>query len=434
VGHSPGGRSGPPQARPREVAELSSAPRTVNERGVWGSVGLRAGSEEAAGPPGPELPTLPVRPRGLGRTATGSRLEWRPGGQFTVGAEDELLLVDEDGRLLGAAAAPVVAHLSRRGPRGGVTGEVFVDQVELNTPVCADAESLATSLGRLRQWLTGNGARPMAAGVHPEAPFGAACMASSRRYDGIVAEFGGLFRTPTAALQVHVAFPDTETAMVAYRGLRNRLSLLRALSASSPFWHGEDSRLASARSAITRSYPRVTVPPALRSWEEYVSTTKRIVAAAGIPDYTYVWWDLRPQPPLGTLEVRVMDTQPSLSRVAGLTALVQGLARHTVEVPDAHDLPDDVLAANDYRACRHGLETAIVDVDGAIRSMRVLAARSLAEARRALAPDGLDRPLDVVESMLLTPSEPQRQRLLCQQHGMSALLADLVARTADVDG
>ncbi len=344
-------------------------------------------------------------------------------------------MVDDEGHLLGAAAAPVLADVcGARQPDGDVTGEIFVDEVELNTTVCADGEELAAALGGLRRWLTANGARPMAVGVHPDAPFGAAQMASSARYDGILREMAGLFRTPTAALQIHVALPDTQTAMLAYRGLRNRLCLLRALSASSPFWHGQDSGLASARSAITRSYPRTTVPPALRSWEEYISTTERIVRAAAIPDYTYVWWDLRPQPRLGTLEVRVMDTQTSLSRVAGLAAMVQGLTRHTVEDPDAVDLPDDVLAANDYRAYRYGLDTAVVDVDGVIRPLREVAVRTLAEVRGALAPDGLDRPLDVVESMLLGLSEPDRQRDLCRQHGMPALLDDLVTRTTTQDG
>jgi len=345
------------------------------------------------------------------------------------------MLVDDDGHLLGPAAASVLADLcAGRQPDGDVTGEIFVDQVELNTTVCSDGEGLAAALGALRRSLTANGARPMAVGVHPDAPFGTAHMASSARYEQILTELAGLFRTPTAALQIHVALPDTQTAMVAYRGLRNRLCLLRALSASSPFWHGQDSGLASARSAITRSYPRTTIPPALRSWGEYVSTTERIVTAAGIPDYTYVWWDLRPQPRLGTLEVRVMDTQTSLARVAGLAALIQGLTRHTVQVPDPVDLPDDVLAANDYRASRHGLDTAVVDTDGALRPLREVAARTLAEARSALAPDGLDRPLDVVESMLLNPSEPDRQRHLYRQHGMPALLADLATRTTDQDG
>lgn len=174
----------------------------------------------------------------------------------------------------------------------------------------------------------------------------------------------------------------------------------------------------------------MSVPPALRTWEDYVSATQRITRAFEVPDSTYVWWDLRPQPRLGTLEVRLMDAQPSLSRVAALTALVQGMTRHVVDHPDEVDLPDDVVAANDHRVCRHGINTTVVDVDGAMRPIWQIALRTVKEARSALAPDGLDRPLDVVESMLHAPSEPGRQRRVHEHQGMPALLDDLVDRTA----
>ncbi|WP_210440366.1 carboxylate-amine ligase [Nocardioides xinjiangensis] len=361
--------------------------------------------------------------------------EYRPGGELTVGVEEELMLVDSAGEMLGAAAGGLVASLSAQPLDGGVvTGEVYVDQVELNTPVCASADEVWRSLRLLRGCVTAGGARPLAAGVHPSAALGGAVLASSPRYDRILDEYAGLLRTPTAALQVHVALPDPETAMLAYRALRHQVPLLRALAAGSPYWHGVDSGLASSRSAILRSYPRTTVPPLLRTWEEYVERTEALLDAAEAPDHTYVWWDVRPRPLLGTIEVRVMDAVPSLAAVAGLTALVQGIARRAVEAPDRVDLSDEVLAVNDSRACRHGLETRVVDVDLTMRPLREVAVRVLAEARVALAGDGLDGPLDAVESMLVGPPEPERQRALAREGGLPALLTDLAARTADLDG
>jgi glutamate---cysteine ligase / carboxylate-amine ligase len=177
----------------------------------------------------------------------------------------------------------------------------------------------------------------------------------------------------------------------------------------------------------------VSAPPALRHWEHYLEVNARVIGAAGLPDYTYVWWDLRPQPRLGTMEVRVMDAQPSLARAAGLAALVQGLARHAVEVPDLDDLPGDVLAANDFRASRYGLDTTVVDRDGTARPLREVAVRALVDARRMLAADGLDRPLDAIEAALIGPSEADRQRRIQQQHGIRALVDDLVTRTSDAD-
>ena len=357
---------------------------------------------------------------------------WRPGGDFTVGVEDELLMVGDDGQLLGRAAATVLASVQREDSSGTITPEIFLDEVELGTPVCSDAQELVSSLAALREEV-GRTVALMGVGVHPSAVFGTAHATPSPRYDRLVREFAGLFRTPTAGFQVHVGVTDPDTAMLVYRGLRNRLPLLRALAAGSPYWHSRDSGLACARSAILRSYPRTTMPPVLRSWEQYVETIERQMWTAEVPNYTFVCWELRPQPRLGTIEVRVMDAQHSLARVAGLTALVQGIARHAVEVPDRADLPDDVLLADDFAACRYGLDARIVDRDGSRRRLREVGGQTLVEAHRMLTPQGHADPLHIVESMLSGQPEYTRQRRLCEERGMGALLGDLVSRTMRVD-
>ena len=354
----------------------------------------------------------------------------RPGGDFTVGVEEELMLVDDEGLLLGESAEDLVDRLRGHDPDAGiVTGEIYADQVELNSLVCAGAEEVVRSLQALRTRVRAEGARTMAAGVHPTAAFGAAVLTASPRYDAIREEYAGLLRTPTAALQVHVGVPDAEAAMLAYRGLRARMPLLRALAAATPYWHGVDSGLASARSAILRSYPRTTVPPLLRSWDEYATRTAALMTAAEATDHTFVWWDMRPRPLLGTLEVRVMDAQCSLARVGGLTALVQGIARRAVADPDPGDLSDDVLDVNDHRVARHGLEARITDLDGCVRPVRELVTRVLDDARKELAPDGLDAPLDDLDELLDGQAEPDRQRSLVAARGLPTLLQDLADRT-----
>jgi carboxylate-amine ligase len=355
-----------------------------------------------------------------------------PGGEFTVGAEEELLLVDEDGSLVGEAGSQMISTLIPHCVGAGqVTGEIFTDQVELGTDVCQDATGIGECLRRFRRAIADSGALAMAVGVHPAAPFGETPSVHSQRYDAIRAEFAGLFRTPTSAFQVHIGMPDPETAITVYRGLRNRLALFRALGAASPFWHGRDSGLASARSAILRSYPRCTAPPVLRSYEEYEWRMRQVVAAAEAPDYTYVWWDLRPQPRLGTLELRVMDALPSVEHCVALTALAQGMARHAAEVPTSVDLPVEVLQENDFRAYRYGLDARVLDVDGHVKPLRQLATEALREAEDALAADGLDEPLAGIEAMLGEPLQCERQRRVHATGGMSALLAGLVEDTMD---
>lgn len=361
--------------------------------------------------------------------APGVESGFAPGGEFTVGVEEELILVDAEHRTLADASA-VIAGLPAPAPEVGmISREIFESEVEFATVACQDAGQVCSKLSTLRGALRRTGARALAAGLHPDAPLGDVPLTDAPRYRAIAANLAGLLRMPTAALQVHVGMPDAASAIAAYRGLRHHLAVLRALSASSPFWHGHHSGLASARWAVVGSYPRSGIPPTVHSWAEYVALTDAVVAAAGVPDYTYLWWDQRIQPRLGTIEVRVMDAQPSLDAVAGLTALVQGLARHAVERPCVVDMPSAVLAENDFRAARYGLQARLVDLDGALRPVRELAALLLAEARIDLRADGLDAPLAGVEKLLRDEPEYARQRRVHAEGGMPALLTDLATRT-----
>jgi carboxylate-amine ligase len=276
------------------------------------------------------------------------------------------------------------------------------------------------------------GQAAIATGAHPTARLGEFERTRSPRYDALAAEFAGVLRTPTAAFQVHVGMPDEASLIAAYRGIRNNLAVLRALGASSPYWHGRDSGLASARAAIVRSYPRVGVPPQLRCYEEYEAVVHEEMSAAEVPDYTYVCWEVRPHPRFGTLEVRVMDAQPSMRHAVGLVALVQGLAKYSVESSVEVDLPAHVVWANDFRAARYGLDTRVVDPDGRLRPIRDVALEAIAHARVALADSG-SCPLDAVEIYVHTEPEYQRQRRIHADDGMGGLLLDLVERTVTAD-
>ena len=307
--------------------------------------------------------------------------------------------------------------------------EIFLSQVEFNTPPCRDATALGEHLSRCRAELMAAGQPAIASGLHPTAQAGRFERTRSPRYDVLAAEFAGVLRTPTSAFQVHVGMPDKVALLNAYRRIRNLLPVVRALGATSPYWYGTDSGLASARAAVIRSYPRVGVPPKLRSYDEYEAAVGVEMDAAEIPDYTYVCWELRPHPRFGTLEVRTMDAQPSLQHAVGLVALVQGLARHAADDPPTTDLPSAVLAANDFRAFRYGLDTRLTDVDGRMRPVRDMAAEAIADARSALGGGPDDEALDAVEDYLHGEPEYQRQRRIVTERGMTGLVQDLVRRT-----
>jgi carboxylate-amine ligase len=360
-------------------------------------------------------------------TLTG--VQFVPGGEFTVGAEDELLLGDATNRLSHTASTGLVERLGGECREvATVSSELYASEIEFATGVRDDGAGVAACLAAARARLQRAGGRGLAVGVHPSGEFGEAPLTDAARYREIGDSLAGLLRTPTASFQVHVGLPDAETAVTAHRGLRPHLAVFNALAAGSPFWHGRDSGLASARWGVINSYPRGGLPPALQSWEEYVALAEAVLAAAEAPDYTHLWWDARIQPRFGTVEVRVMDAQPSLDAIAGLTALIQGVVRHAVEQPGAPDVPSPVLTENDFRVARHGLEARIVDVDGSMRPVRDLAAELLARARAVL-DDGQTAALDGVAQLLTDEPGYTRQRRIHAESGMAAVLGDLAVRT-----
>ena len=133
-------------------------------------------------------------------------------------------------------------------------------------------------------------------------------------------------REPTFALHVHIGVPDAESAIVMLNRLRAHVPLLLALSANSPFWQGRDTGLASARTPIFQAFPRTGIPREFGSYADYVETVDRLLRCDAFPEPSFLWWDLRPRPRFGTIELRVMDAQTTAERSVALTALVQALA------------------------------------------------------------------------------------------------------------
>jgi glutamate---cysteine ligase / carboxylate-amine ligase len=184
-------------------------------------------------------------------------------GGFSLGVEEELLLVDPiDYRLLPEARG---LCSTVRPPVGRLAKEIFAAEIELITPVCTDVGEAMSVLSRLRTLITATGTMLLGAGVHPSAPLGEVVLSRGRRYREVGAALGGILRTPTSAMHVHVGMPDPETAIHVANGMRRHVPLLHALAANSPFWHGTDSGLASARAAILRSYPRTEMPRMLQA-------------------------------------------------------------------------------------------------------------------------------------------------------------------------
>jgi len=303
------------------------------------------------------------------------------GRSFALGMEEELLLVDPVTRQLAPVSSRVVPATVLPEGAGDVLHDVYESCAELTSPVVDHAGDGAAALARLRAALRDAGATLMGAGIHPDAQHGDAPHVSSPRYEEIGRQMRGLLRrTPTCALHIHVGMPDPGTCIRAFNRMRAHLPLLQGLAAHSPFWFGADSGFATARAQLFRGYPRADVPRTFANWEDYDFSIRQIVAAAGVPDYTYLWWDIRPHPRLGTLEVRAMDAQARPDSVAGLAALTHALVLDCTYGPQGDPPPREVLVEGSYRAGRDGLD-AFIYSRGALRPLREVARAALDLAR-----------------------------------------------------
>jgi len=345
---------------------------------------------------------------------------------LSLGVEEELLLVDERHHL-----APRAEQLAKRlaGEHPGrVSTEVFAAQLELKTGICAGPAEALAELAELRRAAPGDGVWPLGSGLHP-GPEGKAVLVSRPRYRLVKDDFASLLDVPTSGLHVHVGMPDPETAIRVANALRYHLPLLQALAANSPFRDGEDTGLASARAAVTRTYPRFEVPRSFRDFEEFRRVADQLILAAGVDDYTFIWWDVRPHPRLGTVEVRGMDAQTELETSIGLAALIQALAAKEMDDPSAPGLLREAIEESSYQANRHGLSARLMVSDHEAAPARGLARVELeAAAPYARELGGLEA-LVPVERIVAEGNGAERQRRVHAERGLDGLLADLVERT-----
>ena len=303
------------------------------------------------------------------------------GTPFSLGVEEELLLVDPGTGRLNNSAGAVVDRLD--GPaRGQVEREVHACQVEVITDVCPTVSDAIGVLTALRRAVLATGVGIVgSSGTHPTAGEGDAEITDKERYRLIRDLLGDALATPVSALHVHVGMPDAKTAIRAFNGLRRHLPLLEALGANSPFRHGRDTGLASAREITLRGWPRSGAPREMEDHADFESFTRRLTDVSGVPDYTFHWWKLRPHPKLGTVEVRALDAQASIGHTASLVAAIHALARHEAEAVPVAGPPPEILEEASFRAARGGVDATLPDAAGRLRPVAELLEETVELAR-----------------------------------------------------
>jgi glutamate---cysteine ligase / carboxylate-amine ligase len=349
------------------------------------------------------------------------------GEPFSVGVEEELFLVDP---ITGRQANASTAVHERLGPvHGTIERELHACQMELITDVCGSAGEAIDALRGLRRAVLATGAGLLGSGTHPSAVEGEAEITDKERYERIRELLGDAVATPVGGLHIHIGMPDAGTAIRVFNGLRRHLPLLQALAANSPFRHGRDTGLASAREVTLRGWPRSGVPRAMRDFADFCASAELLTRAADVPDYTWFWWKLRPHPRLGTVEVRALDAQASLADTAGLVALTHCLARDAADANPELDPPADVLDEGVFRAARFGVSARLPDAQGRLRPVDELLQDALRLAHRYAGELHCAEELDTLPALLKCGGGAGRQRRSYGIAGMDALLRDLTQLT-----
>lgn len=348
---------------------------------------------------------------------------------FTIGIEEELLLVDPDTGQLSPVSAALLGRIEAS--RQIVDHELYAAQLELRSGRCTTVAEAIGVLAAARAAVKRAGGTLLGSGLHPTAPFGDAELVGQDRYKRVGEMFRGLAgRTPEAALHIHIGLPDEHTAMRVFTGLREYLPLFAAAAANSPWWFGIDSGLASSRAALVRSYPTRGIPPALGSYEAYRSAVAEIVQVGGMPDYTFMYWDMRLHPRLGTVEIREMDAQAHLDNVSAIAALAQSLAASLAHgAVTVEPSQGDAISWSSFRAARDGVGASIWH-DGRERPVREVAADIISAVRPASRALGCSDELESLRNLLSDGGGAGRQRAVAATDGMDGLLRFLMAATS----
>src|SRR5947208_3644329 len=243
---------------------------------------------------------------------------------------------------------------------GDVKPELMESVCEVATTPCRDIGEAADQLRELRRAVTETarerGLAIGSAGTHPFAMWEDQRIVARPRYRELVSGLQFVARQELIfGVHVHVGMDDPDKAIHVANGMRVHLPLLLALSANSPFWRADYTGLLSSRTPIFRTFPRVGIPPRYEDFEEYSRRVEFMMESKAIPDYTYLWYDVRPHPKLGTVEVRVMDAQTRVERVVGLAALIHGLAIHEALSPRREWLDRAPSEESIFQATSRGL-------------------------------------------------------------------------------
>ena len=357
-------------------------------------------------------------------------ISWNPSRGATIGVEWELQLVDTSTRMLRQDARDVLAALpglTEEGEHPKIRHELMQSTVEVVTGICSTVseikDDLSATISQLERITGRRGTMLACAGTHPVSDWRDAKMAPIQRYAELVEQMQWLARRiQTFGVHVHVGIRDGSKAIPIVNALAAYLPHFLALTASSPYWSGQDTGLASSRAIVFGGLPTSGPPQPLTDWTEFEEYMDTLLRAGTIRSIKEVWWDIRPQPDFGTVEIRMFDGVPTLREIGMTAALSQSLVQLLdTQLDRGYTLPTPpawVVRDNKWRATRYGLDAIVItDDSGSTAPLR----DELYELTRELQPVadrlGCGPELGVVTEVLDSGASYERQRAIVASGG-----------------
>ena len=359
------------------------------------------------------------------------------GTPFTLGIEEELMICDAESLELSQSIEVILGDLPDD-LSGEVKPELMQSVLEVATRPCAGVQEAGEELRRLRRTVREvagrNGLAIGAAGTHPAALYEEQLIVDRPRYRELAAELSWIAEQELIfGTHVHVGIDDAEKAIYVADGMRGYLPLLLGMSSNSPLWRGKTTGMMSSRTPVFRAFPRVGIPPYYGTWDIYSHRVEQMMRGGAIPDYTYLWWDVRPHPDFGTVELRVLDQQTRVEHTIGFAALTQALAHRLAtdydegvpSIEHPHELIDD----NKVRAAVVGIEGKLIDFDHGLEVPGATMARAVIDDLREHAQElGCEAELTTLSDLVEHGTGARRQLNWLSDHGdIGGLMSEIVA-------
>jgi len=368
------------------------------------------------------------------------RIDFAPSRRSTVGAEWELALVERRTGELASVAEQILTEVAEPGAEEHpkIKQELLLNTVEIITGVCDTvgevADDLAESLDLVRKVTDPLGVEVFCAGTHPFATWYQQKVTNKERYAKLIERTQWWGRQMLIyGVHVHVGIEHREKALPILDGLLNYAPHLQALSASSPWWGGEETGYASNRALMFQQLPTAGLPFQFDKWSEFESYVDDMFVTGVIDDLTEIRWDIRPSPRLGTVEQRVCDGVPTLEEVTAIAALTQCLVEDlSTRLDNGEEIPTMPpwhVQENKWRAARYGMD-AIVILNAA--GDEQLVTESIVDLLNRLEPTarrlGCQNELAGIETILTYGASYQRQRAVAREHNgsLKAVVASLI--------